>query len=260
MEFDVSVLKVKSDYEVKLDSFEGPLDLLLHLIKDAKIDIKDIFISHVTEQYLNYMSQLDSIDMEKASDFIDVAATLLEIKSNSLLPKIEELMPDQEDLEREFIRKLEEYKILKEAGEKLKVIENINRFYKEPDSSVGNVKVVLTDFSLDHLIDAFSKLLFKMDLKKRDLEIPKEILKDTFSLPDKISHIMLELSSKKTIKFKQLFSQGCSKNELIVTFLALLEVLKAQFCTCIQEGLYNEIIIVKNENFAEGNFGLQQTN
>jgi len=260
MEFDVSVLKVKSDYEVKLDSFEGPLDLLLHLIKEAKIDIKDIFLSQVTEQYLNYMLQLENIDMEKASDFIDVAATLLEIKSNSLLPKIEELMPDEEDLEREFIRKLEEYKILKEAGEKLKVVENVDRFYKEPDSSVGNVKVVLTDFCLDNLIDAFSKLLFKMDLKKRDLEIPKEIPKDTFSVPDKISHIMMELSAKKTIKFKQLFSKGCSKNELIVTFLALLEILKAQFCTCIQEGLYNEITIVKNDK-AEGNIiGLQQAN
>lgn len=247
MEFDITSLKVKNDYEVKLSAFEGPLDLLLHLIKDAKIDIKEIFVSEVTEQYLQFMGQLDTVDMEKASDFIDVAATLLEIKSNSLLPKIEEFFEGEEDAESNFIRKLEEYKILKEAGEKLKNFENVDRFYKEPDSTVGEPKVVLTDFNLESMIEAFSKLLFKVDIKKRDLEMPKEIAKDTFSLPDKISHIMMTLGSVKKMKFFELFDEGYSKSELIVTFQALLEVLKAQFCICQQESLYGEITLIKKE-------------
>ena len=247
MDFDVSSLKIKNDYEVKLSAFEGPLDLLLHLIKDAKLDIKDIFISDITEQYLQYMLQLDSIDMEKASDFLDVAATLLEIKSNSLLPKIEDFFDGQENPETVFIRKLEEYKILKEAGEKLKNFENVNRFYKDPENTVGEPKVVLTDFNLDSMIEAFTKLLFKVDLKQRDLDIPKEIAKDTFSLPDKISHIMMTLSEKKQMTFFELFREHYSKSELIVTFQALLEVLKAQFCTCEQDALFGDITLIKKE-------------
>ena len=115
---DLTPLKVKSDYEFKLTNFEGPLDLLLHLIKEAKIDIKEIFVSEVTNQYLKFMEQLDTIDMEKASDFLDVAATLLEIKSNSLLPKLEEEAEEEEDPKQRFIRLLEEYSLLKEAGER----------------------------------------------------------------------------------------------------------------------------------------------
>ena len=145
------------DYSTKLDIFEGPLDLLLHLIKEARIEIKDVFVSRVTEQFLAYMDGLETLDVDKASEYLNMAATLLEIKSKSILPKIEEYLDDIEDPETALIRQLEEYKLFKEASEKLKDQENVLRFYKEPDKSVGDVKVVYTDFNLDGLISAFKE-------------------------------------------------------------------------------------------------------
>ena len=146
------------DYSTKLDNFEGPLDLLLHLIKEAKIEIKDVFVSQVTEQFLAYMNGVESLDVDKASEYLNMAATLLEIKSKSILPRVEDFMDDIEDPEAVLIRQLEEYKLFKEASSKLKEQENVLRFYKEPDKSVGDVKVVYNDFNLDGLIAAFSKL------------------------------------------------------------------------------------------------------
>ena len=108
------------DYSTKLENFEGPLDLLLHLIKEAKIEIKDIFVSEVTDQYLQYISNLNEIDVEKASEYLIMAATLLEIKSKAVLPKVEEYLDEIEDPEQALIRQIEEYKLFKEAGEKLK--------------------------------------------------------------------------------------------------------------------------------------------
>ena len=146
------------DYETKIIDFNGPLDLLLHLIKEAKIEIKDVFVSQVTEQFLLYMDGLSILDVDKASEYLNMAATLLEIKSKSILPKIEELV-DEDDLEQNLIRQLEEYKLFKEASVKLKEKENVDRFYKDPDKTVGDVRIVYSDFNLDGLIDAFSKLL-----------------------------------------------------------------------------------------------------
>ncbi|MBR2869862.1 MAG: segregation/condensation protein A, partial [Clostridia bacterium] len=150
------------DYSTKLDIFEGPLDLLLHLIKEAKIEIKDVFVSQVTEQFLSYMDGLSILDVDKASEYLNMAATLLEIKSKSILPSEEDLA-DMIDEQEMLIQKLEEYKLFKEASEKLKEQQNVSRFYKEPDKSVGDVKVVYNDFNLDGLIEAFSKLLMRVD-------------------------------------------------------------------------------------------------
>lgn len=246
---DLTPLKVKSDYEFKLTNFEGPLDLLLHLIKEAKIDIKDIFVSEVTNQYLKFMEQLDTIDMEKASDFLDVAATLLEIKSNSLLPKLEEAPEEEEDPKQRFIRLLEEYSLLKEAGEKMKATENVDRFYKEPDHSVGNARIVLTDFSLEAMLDAFSKILFKIDQKKRDTEAPKEIRKDRFTLPEKMHLIKTSLLENQQVMFSELFDDKTTRGEVITTFSALLEILKEQFAGARQDQIFGDIqIYLKKED------------
>ena len=99
------------DYSTKLENFEGPLDLLLHLIKEAKIEIKDIYVSEVTAQFLQYMDGLVYLDVDKASEYLNIAATLLEMKSKSVLPKIEEFTDDAEDDGMALIRKLEEYKL-----------------------------------------------------------------------------------------------------------------------------------------------------
>ena len=106
-------------YEVHLKEFDGPLDLLLHLIEQAKVDIKDIFISEITNQYLSLMEELDELDMDTASEFLTMAATLVYIKSRSLLPKPPKEAEEEEDPEEALVRQLKEYKLFKQAGEKL---------------------------------------------------------------------------------------------------------------------------------------------
>ena len=206
------------DYSTKLDNFEGPLDLLLHLIKEAKIEIKDVFVSQVTEQFLQYMNSVNELDVDKASEYLNMAATLLEIKSKSILPRMEDFADDLDDPETVLIRQLEEYKLFKEASGKLKEQENVLRFYKEPDKSVGDVKIVYNDFNLDGLIAAFSKLLMRVDDKKRQENVLKEIPKEVFTVRDKIDHIRNILLDKKEASFFEMFSSYYTKNELITTF------------------------------------------
>ena len=242
------------DYSTKLENFEGPLDLLLHLIKEAKIEIKDVFVSQVTEQFLQYMNGVDVLDVDKASEYLNMAATLLEIKSKSILPRIEEV-PDELDEEVQLIRQLEEYKLFKEASAKLKEQENILRFYKEPDKSVGDVKIVYNDFNLEGLISAFSKLLMRVDDKKRQENVLKEIPKEVFTVKDKVDHIRAIILEKKEVSFFEMFSSFYTKNELITTFQAMLELLKLQYIAVEQNGVFDDITITlrddRNEELGE---------
>ena len=119
-------------YRFKLDNFEGPLDLLLHLIKDAKLDIATVRLAEITGQYLEYMQDIKNVDMDKASEFITVAATLIEIKSKSVLPVEKEEEPDEESDEEMLRRKLQEYALFKETSKKLKDIEDVNKLYRAP--------------------------------------------------------------------------------------------------------------------------------
>ena len=236
------------DYSTKLDNFEGPLDLLLHLIKEAKIEIKDIFVSDVTDQFLSYINGLEILDVDKASEYLNMAATLLEIKSKSLLPKIEEFDEDYEDPEEMIKRRLEEYKLFKEASEKLKLQENVERFYKEPDKSVGDVRIVYNDFNLDGLIDAFSKLLMRVDDKKKQENVLKEIPKEIFTVKDKVEHIRNVLIEKQSVSFFELFTGYYHRNELITTFQAMLELLKLQYVKVEQNGVFDDITITLRED------------
>ncbi len=250
MAFESSV-----DYSTILDNFEGPLDLLLHLIKESKIEIKDIFVSQVTEQFLKYIDGLSKLDVDKASDYLNMAATLLEIKSKSILPVIEEEFDDTEDLQQSLIRRLEEYKLLKEASEELKQHENVLRFYKEPDKNVGDVRIIYNDFNLEGLISAFSKLMMRVDNKKKQENILKEIPKEVFTVKDKVEHIRTTLLKRKQVSFFEMFSSDCTKSELVTTFQAMLELLKLQYLTVEQNGVFDDITLTlrddRNEDIGE---------
>ncbi len=244
------------DYSTKLENFEGPLDLLLHLIKEAKIEIKDIFVSEVTEQFLAYMEGVDVLDVDKASEYLNMAATLLEIKSKSILPRIEDPLDELEDPESALIRQIEEYKLFKEASQKLKEHENIDRFYKAPDGSVGEVKIVYNDyFNLDGLIQAFSKLLMRVDDKKRQENTLKEIPKEVFTVREKVDQIRMVLLERKNVSFFEMFPHYYTKNELITTFQAMLELLKLQYISVEQNGVFDDITITlrddRNEELGE---------
>ena len=255
--FDMSKLDKKSleileeteedDYRFKLREFEGPLDLLVHLIKITKIDIREIFISDITEQYLEMMKEIDDVDVEKASEFIDMSATLLEIKSKHLLPRDDEVV-DEEDPEDRLFRQIEEHKLFKEQTEKLAKIEDVNSFFKEPDSSVGEFKYELPEkLSLDLLVKAFSDLMQKVTIKSEVIQ-EKKIVKDKFTVAQKISQIKDVLLSKKEFRFSSLFEEDHTRSEVINTFLALLELLKRQYLTVKQNGLFDDIDIVRNDD------------
>ena len=236
------------DYSTKLENFEGPLDLLLHLIKEAKIEIREIFVSEVTEQFLEYIKGYEVLDMEKATEYLVMAATLLEIKAKAVLPKIEE-DNGEEDPEEVLFRQLEEYKLFKEASEKLKTQENTDRFYKAPDADVGEVKFVYSDvFNLEGLINAFSKLLMRVDEKKRaEMEL-KEIPKEIYTVKDKVDQIRAVLLDKKEVSFFEMFDHVYSKSELITTFQAMLELLKLQYIKVEQNGVFDDITIILRED------------
>ncbi|MBE7075691.1 MAG: segregation/condensation protein A [Clostridiales bacterium] len=235
-------------YRFKLDNFEGPLDLLLHLIKDAKLDIATVKLADITEQYLEYMQDIKSVDMDKASEFITVAATLIEIKSKSVLPVEKEAEPDEEDDEALLLRRLKEYELFKEAGKGLKEIEDINKLYRAPGKETEKVKVVIKDLVLDQLLDAFAKLLTREQLKKAvQNEQPKKIVKDRFTVAEKIISIRNYAKEHKRFEFEELFNEDMTKSELINVFLALLELLKLQAVKVLQAGTFSNIVITANE-------------
>lgn len=231
-------------YQVKLDKFDGPLDLLLHLIKEAKVDIKDIFISHITEQFLEYIEDMKEYPKETIAEFIDVASTLIQIKAKKLLPLPPKEVEDEEDPEVQLIRRLEEYKLFKEQSEKLKEIEDTGRFFKEPDKLASSVRYELKDFSFDALLDAFAHIMHKIEIKA-ETPAPKEIQKDRFTVAQKISEIKDHLLLKRTVKFSSLYQEDYTRSEVINTFLALLELLKMQEVKVVQMETLGEIIIEK---------------
>ncbi|MEG1581837.1 MAG: segregation/condensation protein A [Clostridia bacterium] len=243
---DEQVVDIEESYSFHLEQFDGPLDLLLHLIKDAKIDIKDIFVSKITEQYLLYIQSLDAVDMDKAGAFIEMAATLLEIKSKKLLPKIDTEIKDEEDPEVKLIRQVEEYKLFKEASEKLKPLEDVSKFYKDPEPEALGYRYVLKDMRLDGLISAFAGLMHKISIKSEEVQTRK-IEKDRFTVAEKISQIKDNLLIKKQFMFTELFEKDYSKSEIINTFLAVLELLKIQVIKANQNDTFDDIVIKSNE-------------
>lgn len=236
----------KSALELKLTNFSGPLDLLLALVKENKIEIKDIFVSQVTEQFLQYMSQLSELDVDKASEYMNMSATLLEIKSRALLPVLEGLEDNDETPEKVLIRQLEEYKLFKEIVTELKTQENVDRFYRDPDKSVGKeVTVIKENLSVESFIQAFQKFLMKMQVRSAAENVSRAIVRESFSVPQKIAYIREVLLVEDKFKFVELFDSDVSRNELVTTFLAVLELLKLQIIRVTQAALFEDIYIEK---------------
>ena len=244
-EMEEVILEEEKGCKYVLQNFEGPLDLLLHLIKDAKVDIKDIFISKITEQFLEYIKDASEYPAETISDFIDMASTLIQIKSKKLLPvppKVED--GDEEDPEQKLIRQLEEYKLFKEEAEKLKALEDTGKLYREPDKLVGAVRYELKDMDMEALLNAFAHIMHRIDIKAEEV-VPKEIQKDRFTVAQKIAEIKDRLLEADKCMFSSLVEGSYTKSEVINTFLALLELLKMQEIKVVQVENLGEITIEK---------------
>lgn len=239
------------DYTTVLENFEGPLDLLLYLIHEEQIEIKDIFVSQVTEQFLAYMKGLPYLDMEKASDYLNIAATIIDIKARSLIPPPDDDFGDDyfedDDPGQELIRALEEYRMIKEEADKLKERETVGYYFKEPDKGIGEAQVKYKDFTLDGLVQAFAKLMLKREsLKTGNKGATRSIPKDPFTVKDKIVSIRKTVKEKEKVLFDDLFEKNASRSEIVTTFQALLELLKHQFLRVSQEGIFSSIIIEAN--------------
>lgn len=236
-------------YKVKLDVFEGPLDLLLYLIKKEEIDIYDIPIAKITDQYLEYLELLKLLDLSIAGEFLVMAATLMHIKSRMLLPpeQVEGEEKEEEDPRAELVRRLLEYKKFKEAAAELSQKEMAQRHYfprigsglkQEPISQEADM---LFEANLFDLITAFTKVL-------RD--IPKDafhqVIKDEFTVSEKIHTILHQLMEKQKMYFTELFRAAKNRFEIITIFLALLELIKIKEVIVAQATPFGEIEIFRN--------------
>lgn len=244
------------DYNTVLDDFEGPLDLLLHLINVAKINIEDVFVSKVTEQfldYIEYMKTQPSRDVDKESEYLALAAQIIYIKSKSLVPTIEyddedcaAIDEEQQDLIEQLKRR--EFELITGEAPKMKERETLGYYFKEPDKELSKAKVVYKDFTVNGLLEAFAKLMMRNESLRREQENIKEIPKDIYTVADKIQFVKTTVIEKKQINFESLFD-SFSRNEVITTFQALLEMLKFQYITVEQPEQFGDFIIKLNPDW-----------
>ena len=215
------------EYRVRLEQFEGPLDLLLHLIEASEVDVRDIFVSEITSQYLAYMNGLDALDMDTASEFLTVAATLLYLKSRRLLPRPPKDETEEEDPEQVLIRQLREYKAFKQAGEELRALYESAKgaFTRLPEEiTLGPQEVNLSGATLDQLYEAFFTLLHT-EREEAPINPLHRVRQDEYTVRSQIVMIREKLREKSEIGFMELFSGQASKVEMIATFMALLEMI-----------------------------------
>ena len=232
-------------YVVSLKQFDGPLDLLLTLISRAKIDICDIFVSEITEQYLEYMAGVDELDMDSASEFLQMAATLVEIKSRALLPvppKPED--PEAETPEQALIRQLTEYKAFKETCEDLKRLEEAARLMlnKLPEEyPLPPPEYELTGLTLEGLTRAFLRVLSRAG-KTEETAQQREIRRDSYTVQNCMARIQSRLR-KGSIAFEELFDEEPCRAEIAGLFMGMLELLKLNRVRVRQRGVFGEIIL-----------------
>lgn len=241
------------DYTTVLDGFEGPLDLLLYLIDKEEIEIKDIFISQVTEQFLAYMRGLPYLDVDKVTEYLNIAATILRIKAQSLVPVLGQMADywddtDVEEDKQELIRAIEEYRRIKGEVDELKKRETLGYYFREPDREIGATKTIysLDDLTLEGLVEAFSSLLLKRGEEIYEEEDVREIPQDEYTVAQKIQSILSIFEQEQEIRFMELFTQDSSRSEIVTTFQALLELLKYQYLRIRQPEPFGEIYISFN--------------
>ncbi|MBO6157970.1 MAG: segregation/condensation protein A [Firmicutes bacterium] len=246
---------------LKLPVFEGPLDLLLHLIEKNKLDIYDIPILEITRQYLEYLKTWDEMDLEFASEFIVMAATLINIKAKKLLPAAEKADEEETDEEAELIRRLVEYKRYKLAAKKLKGLMDPTYqqiFEREPQTIRGKRPVpppedLMDGITLEELLVMYERA--RRALKESYDEIRagfSSVKRESYSLADKIAHLQKSLELFEEVSFYSLRSKSHSKEETITFFMAMLELSRMNQIVLTQKSLFGDIIATKIQSLPEG--------
>lgn len=243
---------------VKLQAFEGPLDLLLHLIEKNKVDIYDIPIVEITAQYLEYIQAMETEDMNVMSEFLVMAATLLDIKCRMLLPKEVNEEGEEEDPRAELVQKLLEYKMYKYMSYELKdrQVDAAHTLFKvktlpkeiEDYKPPVDMQELLGDANLAKLQDLFRTVMRRQEDKIDPVRSTfGQIEKDEIDVDSKTAYVEEYIRTHKTFGFKALLEKQRSKIEIIVTFLVMLEMMKLGKISIVQENIFDDIIITSNE-------------
>jgi segregation and condensation protein A len=235
-----------ADYKVKFEVFEGPLDLLLYLIKKEEVDIYQVNLTSLATQFIEYIETMRLLDLEVAGEFLVMAATLMYIKSRELLPVDQQVQTEAEeegeDPRWELIRQLVEYKKFKDAAVELSALETRqeNVFPRVPvPPEFGPVADSRPEASIFDLVNAVNSVLKRFATRDN----PREIYEDKWSVSDKIEFLMKSISERPRLKFSELFKDAASQTEVIVTFLAVLELIRLKQITAVQPEAFGEIEI-----------------
>lgn len=233
------------DYNIKIDAFEGPLDLLLHLIKEKNVDIYDISIEEITKSYLDYINKMEELNINIASSYLVMAAELMEIKSKSLLPKVESEEDNEEEVvsRENLINKLVEYKKYKEMTEVFKELEiNRNNIYIKPPENINNYvnnEIYNEEIEIDKLVDAMKNFLNRKELEK---PLKTKITNKEYSVKERKNSIRNIIRNKKRVEFTELFEEY-NKSYIAVTFLSVLELAKEHELKISQDKNFDNIFI-----------------
>ena len=234
------------DYSIKINEFEGPLDLLLHLIKESNINIVDIEINEITKQYLDYINKMEELNINVAASYLVMAAELMEIKSKSLLPTVdEEESEDEEVVSKEnLINRLLEYEKYKNMIQTFKDMEENRQsiYVKAPEKAsnyIDNLIMNNNDTSIDDLVEAFKKFIERKDKEK---PITTKITNKEYSIKERKKDIRNILKTKKKVLFTELFEER-NVSYIVVTFLSILEMAKEKEITIKQDDNFKDITI-----------------
>ena len=245
--------------KIKVADFEGPFDLLLHLIKKNKMNIYNVEIYKITNQYLEYLESRKVMDLEITSEFIVVAAKLIEIKSKNLLPKIKvEDEESEEDIEKKLLERLIEYKKIKAVSEffKDRYVSGGDVFSKKPEiieedktKETSNNDDILRNTTLLDLYNIYNKVLENYREKQNKVNVvQKKIYVDKYKVEDKMNELLDKFKSEEIVEFKKLMEESSCKLETVVTFLALLELIKLRTIAVYQDESFGEILIKRRKD------------
>ena len=230
--------------QIKVKQFEGPLDLLLSLIEEQKLDITQIALAEVTEQFLSYIKQLEQVDPTSLADYLNIAARLLVIKSKAILPSLEVDTDDELEPEEDLASKLVLYKQFKEVARHLKTLDN-NKQQSFTRSLVFSQKINFwpdPEVTTNTLHSSILEVL--QQLKELD-NLPKAKIREAVSIQAKISQLQNRLAGNIETKLSQLLAESKNKDEVIITFLALLELIKQRIFSVNQDELFTDVTITK---------------
>lgn len=242
---DEDFITGRKNYVFFLSHFDGPLDLLLFMLKNKKLDIDELFVSDITKQYLEIISKVEKFDeaeLAYAGEFLTTASELIYIKSVHILPTEDDASIEAEEAQKSIIDRLKEYEMFKTMSQRIKELETTNRFYREPVYTDEDYRLSIKNFSMDKLLDAYARLIDRLNRREADIE-PKKVMKERFSVSNRISYIAQRIFSEKKLDLFSLFDEDFTRLEIVNTFLALLELVKRQVIKTTQDDRFGDIYL-----------------